>query len=717
MSAPSPVDRLARAWLDRDSTVYGWFVVVCTVFAASTFYGHMLVQTRGTWSAPLDEVFVHFDHARSFARGYPFQWTEGNGYSSGNGSLSYPVLLAVGYWLGFRKLLLVVWAAVLAQLGVALFLHQSGRLVDGVTARLDPVRDREHAWVKYLFPPAILSVGALEWTLWSGMEYALLLGVWGLCIAALEHQLASAEPVALRRRSLWVGAAGTLLVATVPTGVLCALGFGLFGAFYARREHLVRSRRDFVAVLASAVAPPLALLVSMGVANRLLTGEFATSDDLTSLLVHQPYATWRQKLVAHREQFGGVIDRLLFRHLADSALSAPLVPALAMLPVFSGRLRPVALLVWGQLVAWLWLISVNMHLAVENDRRAMPAVAWLLLLAAMGLGLVVHGALDAVHPRSSRRAQLTAVSRVALGVGIAAGYWRHQAPRLRAELWSFGRASRNLFDQHITVGYLLERLDVKRVLVGEAGGIVYAADRSGIDLTGLGGFRGYPFARATLNGLGAALEQLERVPVDERPDAMAIHPGRWGELPVHFGRFITLVPSFGNVVRGGGDKAIYRTDWSPLDREGKPRTTGASERILDGLDFADVTNEAEHGLDLPRAGVGFVRYRVLADPTRREHDLFDAGRVLSAGTRASADLAMPRSGGRLVLRLAPEQATRIEIRAEQEPLGTLELEPSPGQWVEAGLTLPAALPPRARIAWRALSGEAVLYHAWTVGPR
>src|SRR5438105_4470490 len=81
-------------------------------FAAHAFYGYMRVQTGGEWSAPLDDVFIHFDYARATARGYPFQWSEGNGFSSGNTSLSYPFVLAFGYWVGFRGLLLMKWAAI-----------------------------------------------------------------------------------------------------------------------------------------------------------------------------------------------------------------------------------------------------------------------------------------------------------------------------------------------------------------------------------------------------------------------------------------------------------------------------------------------------------------------------------------------------------------------------------------------------------------------------
>src|SRR5688572_32121069 len=74
---------------------------------------------RGFFPAPLDDVYIHFDFARSLATGHPFEWIPGQGYSSGETAPLYAFLLAVGYLVGFRGALLGVWAAVLAIAGVA----------------------------------------------------------------------------------------------------------------------------------------------------------------------------------------------------------------------------------------------------------------------------------------------------------------------------------------------------------------------------------------------------------------------------------------------------------------------------------------------------------------------------------------------------------------------------------------------------------------------
>jgi len=717
VSGSSRIDRFARAWVEHDALVYAGFIVVCTLFASSAFYGYMLMQTKGAWSAPLDDVFIHFDYARSFARGYPFQWTEGNGYSSGNTSLSYPIVLAVGYWLGFKQLLLVVWAAIVAHLGVFGFLYQSGALVDGIAGRLDPEGGREHAWLKYLMPPAVLSLGALNWTLWSGMENAWHLGVWGLCIGALSRQLGARSLTEARRRAWLTGLASALLVATRPESAICAAAFGFFGLWHARRDGLATSWRDGLALLLAAGIPPVALLLAHALANKAFTGETAANGAVAKLLFYQPFMDGAARWDVYLDLLRYIVPRLLHHHFSDQLPYGYLVPVLGLVPFASARLRPIAAFLWFQVIAWLLLISINMQVRWQNERYAMPAAAWMLLLAAMGLGLIVHGEWrpHAARFQGAARAMARAWPLRGLGgLALAALYWHHQEPQVRDQIWFFGRASRNIFDQQLTAGYLLERLNVKRVLVGDAGALLYGSDRPGIDLIGLGGFHRYPFARSTLNGLGAALEQIERMPVDERPDTMAIYPSWWGDLPIHFGRFLTAVPVVGNVICGGAEKVIYRADWSALDREGQPRTLAANERVVDELDEADLTSERNHEHDLPRPHLGFVKYRVLSDPAHEGRDLFDAGRIVPPGVSASARMALPRAGGRLIVRLAPERAHAFELRIDGLAPETLTIDTPPGRWFEASIELPAGLPSNARVELAATEGETVLYHLWTV---
>src|SRR5262249_45759522 len=165
--------------------------------------------------------------------------------------------------------------------------------------------------------------------------------------------------------------------------------------------------------------------------------------------------------------------------------------------------------------------------------------------------------------------------RVVAGVLFVALFYQHQAARMRDQIWFFGRASRNIRDQHVTAGKVLRRLipgPPRRVLVGDAGAIMYSSDLPGLDLIGLGGYHDLPFARAGVHGLAATLELLERVPNRDRPDTFALYPSWWGNLPIWFGQPIADVPVYGNVICGGSHKVIYPAHWHTLDPGSTPPT-------------------------------------------------------------------------------------------------------------------------------------------------
>jgi hypothetical protein len=212
-----------RVWPSVDRRLFVVYASLATAFIAATFIYAMLDQTGGEWSAPLDDVFIHFDFARSTARGYPFQWSEGNGFSSGNTSVSYPFALAFGYWIGFRKQALMIWAVIVACLSVIAFFGASARIVAPAGA-----------WAKYLVPPAVLSVGALDWSLMSGMENAFHLGVWAGSAYAFERLVSARDDGRFLRPALVLAAANALLVLTRPESAVSVAVFSIGAAIIHR---------------------------------------------------------------------------------------------------------------------------------------------------------------------------------------------------------------------------------------------------------------------------------------------------------------------------------------------------------------------------------------------------------------------------------------------------------------------------------------------------
>lgn len=692
-------------WATLDSALYAVFTAVAVLYAALTFYGSLHRQTDGVWSAPLDDVFIHFDYARAIARGYPFQWSEGNGFSSGNTSLAYPFVLAVGYLAGFRDLSLMHWAAIVACLSTYGFLLAAARLTDPLGR-----------WAKYLIPPAVLSLGALDWSLWSGMENAFHLGVWGLALSSTLSLVRAAEGARpIRLRGWLTGAAGALLFVTRPESVICIAAFGVLAALAARRAFGLGTA---AATLLRVGIPGAVALLAQASANRLFTGEWSANGAISKLTLNDPYMPSPEKLDEYLFLLKYVIVRNTQHHFAEAAPGTVgwgwLVPLVGAVPLFVKRTRTHAILLWVSALGWLALVAVNRQVRWQNERYTMSAVAWVLILFAMGVGVILSRTYPAgLAARLGPSERALAALRGLVALAIGAGWWAMQLPQMRDQVWFFGRASRNILDQHIVAGRRLTKLGAHRVLVGDAGALMYASDLPGLDLIGLGGYHDLPFARAGVHGLGASLELVERMPPADRPDVMAIYPSWWGDLPTLFGKRLDGVSVFGNVICGGAEKVIYKAHWDALDRGGQPRTLAPGERVLDALDVADLVSERAHRYDFPHPGAGFVDFRVLGDLLDRRRDLFDAGRVIPPGRSETARMKAPPNGGRLAVRTAVAHHVEVEVKADGKPLGKLSLSPAKG-WAEPSIPLPLGLPATFELTLTPTGGEWLDCHVWVI---
>ncbi|MFO0660244.1 MAG: hypothetical protein U0165_10485 [Polyangiaceae bacterium] len=695
----------------------------------------MLDQTGNEWSAPLDDVFIHFDYARATARGYPFEWTEGNGYSSGNTSLSYPFVLALGYWLGAREMRLMVWAATVAAISVFGFLWVARRFFRG----LGPV-------APFTAPLALFSVGALGWSLWSGMEVAFFLGVWAL--AAVIALAMDDDEIDVNPGGWALGAAGVLVVTTRPEGASSIAALGVFAAAAAFRKLGVLSA---LATLARAGVPAALALACQSIANRVLTGESTANGALVKLAYFHPYMDRQEKLADYLFNLEYSLDRLHLHHFGEPGDHYytrwgyyPLV--LALIPLLDRRTRARAVLLIVSALSWVALVAMNGQVRWQNERYLMPAVAWELLLAAMGVSVMCSAA---ASPKSLvswlearwfgakhglftlLRIAASILDRVVLALGswpvrlIKIGivvamlslWWKANRVQYRDQVWFFARACRNIRDQHITAGRMLRKLNppADRVLVGDAGAILYAADVPGFDLIGLGGFHNFPLARAGVQGLPASLELIERLPHEDRPDVMAIYPTWWGPLPAWFGRRLFGVPVAGNVICGGAEKVVYEADWHLLDTGAFPRSISKHTPILDEVDIGDLISEREHDYRFPQPHGGYVDMRVLSDPPGSGQDLWDAGRHIPFDRPETMVLHHLPAGHavRLIVRTTADQPVKAKLSA-----GSFTGEfrsPAALGWQELTLDLPAHIVTQdLAISILPTEGDWVPYHLWVV---
>ena len=712
---------VASRWPRLDEALYPAFAGACVLYAALTFYGSMHRQTHGAWSAPLDDVFIHFDYARATARGYPFQWSEGNGYSSGNTSLAYPFVLALGYWAGFRGVSLMVWAAIVACVCTLGFLTAAGRLADPLGR-----------WAKYLIPPAVLSLGALDWSLLSGMENAFHLGVWGLALSATLAAARAARPrpgvpfaraPSLAWRGWLAGLAGALLFAhAARVGGLRRRARGLAAVPAA----VYRGARAALGTVLRMGVPGAAAAAAQAVANRVLTGEWAANGAIAKLALHNPYMTAQEKWDEYRFLLEYVVVRNTEHHFAEAR---PNETAWGWLvPIVGARAAPLAAHARRGAPALGERCSAGSRSSRSTARCAgrTSATRWRpspgsLVLFAMGLGVILSrvypwSGLD-LGPRAARLARaepLVALLRCALAVASSRCTGSTSSRRCAIRSGSSAARAATSTTSTLMAGRRLAALGARRVLVGDAGALIYASDRPGLDLIGLGGYHDLPFARAAVHGLGASLELIERMAPADRPDYMAIYPSWWGDLPTLFGKRVEGVTVYGNVICGDAEKVIYKADWSALDRSGRPRVLRPGERVVDELDVADLVSEEAHRYAFPHPAMGFVEFRVLGDLLDPKRDLFDAGRTIPDGERETARVHAPPEGGRLVVRTVVAHPVEVEVRVDGRPIGRIPLRPS-RHWIEPSIDLPPGLPAEVEVSLVPVGDEWLDCHLWILG--
>lgn len=635
----------------------------------SAFWARSASAARGWFPVPLDDVFIHYDFARSLATGHPFEWIPGQGYSSGETSPLYAALLACGWLIGFRGPWIGVWSALVAVVSLAV-------LVRSVHVLVQPC-PRWLGWVLALVP---FSVGLVDWALFSGMEVAAHAGAIGASLVALDRARAAARGGPTREALQWrLGLWGAALVLLRPeSGVLvCVLGVAAARGAGARSGF---------AALARATLPGALVTASLLALNHLATGDARAAGAQLKLLSSNPYLSEVDRARAFVENLAAFLLAVVRVELSPVRGGALLLPALAAAAFVAPTRRSVGRACVVGAVAWTLLVSWNGTSPHHNFRYYAPAMMLALVAAALGLAAI------------ARRSRIGAA---ALAGVVLATFGAHSAPQLE----HFRRSVANVRDQQVEVGARLAALTPPdaRVLLGDAGAIPFVSGRSAIDALGLGGFRRLPFARAAVHGEASTVELLEHLALEERPTHLALYPNWFGAITTHFGVEMDRVTIANNLICGGPTKAIYRADWSALD---VPRPSPPS--VLDELDVADVSSEADHAYVAPVPRGGWTTLDVLTDASGARR--FDGGRVIPEGARESFVL---RHGGRatLLARVDREAGTIRAIVGGRAIELTLD-PPEPGAWRTARAEVDVVA--GERVILEAARGAYRDYHVWLV---
>jgi hypothetical protein len=730
MNPPSQALRKIQSrlnhWLidyDLEFYIYLVFAGFCTLLAARAFFDVRTIHLSWAeaarisanpesaiaqlapirWSAPLDDTFIHFDFARSFARLRPFEWASGGGYSSGATSWLYPFLLSFGILLGFDGQRLGEFSDVLACVTVFGFFYGTRRLFSTLPK-----------FYSYALPPTILLSGVLGWSLWSGMELGLFLAIWGGCAYYFELALEATETASFRFARNGLAVFGCFLVLTRPEALYCVGVFALLAVSFNQCE-LTQSRFREIGVI---LAPAIGFTVFRALINRVLTGSFADAGAIVKLETLHPFHDSREIALRWLSHVGFQFSRITIYHTSDDAHFGFQIWLLAALGFFPRKTRIVTSMLWLSALGWILIVAQNEYVRYQNDRYTMPAVVWLLIAAALGTA----GVLDQCIPRKN---QPLLPQFLPIGVGVATlavSFTIHQIPRLEQQKWLFGRACRNIAEQQIRTGQLLGSGHFghpHRVLVGDAGAIPYFSQLKALDAIGLGGTHGLPFSKAVRLGVGATVELIERLAPSDRPDILAIYPSWWGLLPVWFGYPLEEIRISGNVICGAANKAVYVAQWRGLNESPPQHVTAPNRQLVDELDFADVVSETAHDYQLSEKHAGYVVMKILPNPADPQRELFDAGRLVFSGTKTRFILHgfKAKQPVELTFRAAPADVTRFEVYVDGRRIDSVELLGG-RTWQEPRVTVPERyVRETMRIEIRPDGTENILYHLWATTER
>lgn len=662
---------------------------------AALFWAPAARHTRGFFPTPLDDVYIHFDFARSLARGHGMQWVEGNGYSSGETSPLYAVLLALGWLVGFRDRWLGVWAAIVAVVAVSSFVQSLASLI-GAKA---PPRAR---WLNYGFAFLPLSVGLLDWSLFSGMEVAAFAAALGRTLVALARACslphASSREGYTRQQAQWIlGAWGLALVWLRPEAIALSATFAVVAACAAAERSALAAFARSVSGAACATA------VTMG-ANALFTGETQSAGAVVKLLTSMPYLSDVDRVRAYVENIVAFGMQAIVPELAWCTFLAITLSSLIVVSVVFPAHRSIGAACCAGAVAWVLLVSLNNNCRFHHFRYQAPAVLLVMTSASLGAASLSR----AVGP-------FVAQTLLAPVVFLCAG---HLGSRVGANAAHFRRASANIASQHIETAARLTRIvkPHESILLGDAGVIAYLTHRKAIDAVGLGGYHAMPFARAHVSGEASTLELLERLPSSERPQYFAMYPHWFPTMTTSFGREIDRVTITDNVICGAPTKVIYEANWNAL--EPWPERSRPNPDWVDTIDIADVISEREHAYRSawPNGGqsvVGILK-------TEKKESRFDGGRTVDRGGRES--FRIRRSASKPRVRIVVRTDKPVNGLRVYYPRGSTELKSAssaPGQTGQAGQWVELSAEIETPGAGETLTLEATQepfrnYHIWIV---
>jgi hypothetical protein len=594
-----------------------WIFLAASALLAALAARAILTRTGGAPAVPLDDSYIHFQFARSFAEGHPFVYAPGSAPVAGATSLLWPLLLALPRLLGAHGLALIPWAWGFGFIALGLLGYETARAAERIV-------NERLAWLAGVL---VLAFSANTWFAASGMEVVPLGWLLMRCARRSAEWLEGNHE---RRWELLLLAFAT--PAMRPEG---ALGGLLIASALILGERGTRRALGALALSFIGVAP---------LVNVLFTGHATQTTTLVKWLPFNPYLT-----------FGALVDavlanvRLFVSTLLDGQLwSAAYIPehsrfiALLALPalIFAGQARGASTRAWILVALGLGILLPTTYDSFlwNRLRYLWPfAAPWLIGLVAL----------------ADQIGELAALLRPRLGLvryligGVFGTLLASKFPFALADLADSAHA---ISSQHVELGEWAKRTlePNARIGVNDTGAIAYFSDHPIFDVVGL---TTAGEARYWSAGAGSRFEHYERLPQSVLPEYFIAYPA-WLGMPQLLGACLTERTVYATIL-GGETMLACKADYTFFGSGERPAGPAFWHQTpLDSVDVADLESETAHGyvvLPATQADDVVVSNGVVLDGVRknRHHDSF----------RLQVE-----PGARFVARLGADAPTTVSVR-------------------------------------------------------
>jgi hypothetical protein len=259
---------------------------------------------------------------------------------------------------------------------------------------------------------------------------------------------------------------------------------------------------------------------------------------------------------------------------------------------------------------------------------------------------------------------------------VVAAWLLANAAMLPAALGTYADDVSDIANQQVAAGRFLARATPPDARIGvmDAGAILYLSDRRGIDLVGLG----TPgLAPDFLDGTGARLAALARLPRERRPTHYAVYPSFFRGFKPVFGAELARFELERLHIAGDPLLVVYEAAPDRFAEAGRALATDAGS-ACDVVDFADRVSERAHATEFAALGT------VAIPSGPRGARVARSTRVIqSASTRLDCPGAEDTT---LRVTLAATEAAEIAVEVDGRPADAARLG---GGWHERVIPLQA----------------------------